>query len=200
MTSRAAWVAGSLAAAFAVAGPLALACGAGEVPGSSDSTPWEALRRPLRIPAHESGCLKTHGRPANSLSSQFGYAFALGHGPVYPVPATDPIYEPNAPQGAIRAEPAAPAGWFGYKVLWIAPPDYEGRILVRGARLGDLSELRFETDSDALATELRLSASREEERWHNWPTTSKVRHSGCYAYQIDADDFTQVLVVRVQIR
>jgi hypothetical protein len=198
VTGRAARVAGSFAAAVAAAAPLALACGAGEGPPAPDS--WGALRRPLRIPAGGSGCPKTDGRRANSLSSQFGYAFALGHGPIYPVPATDPIYEPNDPDGAIRAEPAEPAGWFGYKVLWIAPPDYEGRILIRGARLGDLSELRFEADSGPLAPELRLSSFREDARWHNWPTTSKVRQAGCYAYQIDADDFTEVVVVRVETR
>jgi hypothetical protein len=195
---RAARVAGSFAAAVAAAAPLALACGAAESPPSPDSTSWEALRRPLRIPADASECPKTHGRPANSLSTQFGYAFALGRGPVYPVPATDPIYEPNEPEGAIHAEPSSPAGWFGYKVLWIAPPHYQGRILVRGAHVGDGLELRFEADTDLLATELRLSAAHEETRWHNWPTTSKVREAGCYAYQIDTEDFTEVVVVRVQ--
>jgi hypothetical protein len=88
-----------------------------------------------------------------------------------------------------------PAPWGGRKVLWVGDPAFHGLALVRGHQLDGLNEVRFNAGADP-PPELRLDSSAPDNTtggWNNWPSYTRVRAPGCYAYQVDGPDFTLVL-------
>jgi hypothetical protein len=147
---------------------------------------WAALRqRPLHLPTVTPGSPCPIG-PARIVSPAFGTA--LGSGPLYPV---------GLGAGAVLAYGSAgfPAPWGGQKVLWVGDPAYHGVGLVRGHQLDGPNEVRFNEGADP-ATELRLDSSMPNNTtggWNNWPSYTRVRAPGCYAYQVDGPDFTLVI-------
>src|SRR5207253_3597393 len=111
---------------------------------------------------------------------------------VYPVGfSSDGVYYYR---GAVQE-----GGWDELKVLWIASPGYHGPVLVRGHQIDGSNELRFERGADP-PTELLLDASGDANRlgsgWGNWPTYTRLRAPGCYAYQVDGSTFSEVIVFK----
>jgi hypothetical protein len=158
---------------------------------SPSGDPWAALRaRPVRLPtvAPGSTCPVVPGR---TVSPDFGPA--LGDGPLYPVGF--------GTEGAARLEGAVvEGGWYFIKVLWVADPVYKGPALVRGGRIDAAGEVRFEQGANP-ARELALDPGAGLSggtTWPNWPTYTRVRGPGCYAYQIDGTTFTRTVVFRVE--
>jgi hypothetical protein len=144
------------------------------------------LRRPLHLPHVAPGapCPISHA-DATVDFARFGVARGLGHGPAYPI---------GMPRGVLVVVPAsgADAGsdWAGQKVLWFVRPRYGGRVLVRGRRLDGPGLVRFGRGS-VPATELLIPAGTMER-----PSFTRVRASGCYAYQIDGTSFSRTIVFR----
>lgn len=112
------------------------------------------------------------------------------------------------PVGAARGlqfiypvEPAQawyPSEWSGNKVAWVARKGFRGRVLIRGWRRDGSDRVRF-GDRPQPSTELRLTFSatdRGEGGWLNKGTFTRVRAPGCYAWQLDARDFTRVITFR----
>ena len=168
-------------------------------PGSQSATPvvtpqpadeWSALRqRPLNLPTVTPGspCPTSGGK---SVSPDFG--IALGDGPVYPV-----AFYPDGTYyyaGALQE-----GGWYLLKVLWIASPDYPGPVLVRGKQIDGPNELRFGEGANPQG-ELRLNTANSNNRtgagWRDWPGYTRLRAPGCYAYQVDGDTFSRVIVFK----
>jgi hypothetical protein len=152
--------------------------------------------RPLDLPRIERG-----GRcpvaPARRISPAFGVA--LGGGPAYPVLGGTVLeFQHPPPANTLFAG----SGWGGQKVLWIVDPKrYEGPLLVRGRRLDGPQELRFGTGVRPRA-ELRLDTSRPEATeggWPNFPSYTRLRAPGCYAYRVDGTDFSAVIVFEARI-
>ena len=156
-----------------------------------------SLRRPLHLPPLEAGaaCSTSHGR---SVSPAFSAAF--GPGPVYAVGLGA-----DALAGA-RVE----GGWYYVKVLWVAQPGLPGPFLVRGERIDGPGEVRFQ-DGPNPSSELPLIAIRDtngaqipataftpgQDGWTTWPTYTRVRGSGCYAFQVDGPAFSIAIVFTV---
>ena len=160
----------------------------GEPPAGGDV--WSRLHTPLNIPRIGEG----EACPADSakmVNPQVG--LALGDGPAYPVGFDrDGVYDYS---GTIEE-----GGWYLLKVLWIVDPDaYSGPVLVRGRQLDGPNEMRFGPGSSPIS-ELRLDPKEAitggEGDWPNWPTYTRVRTPGCYAYQIDGTSFTKVITFR----
>jgi hypothetical protein len=156
---------------------------------SGDS--WAALRaRPVRLPtiAAGSSCPVV---PGKTVSPHFGPA--LGDGPLYPAGF--------GTEGVARLQGAnQEGGWYFIKVLWVADPVYKGPALVRGGRIDAPGEVRFEGGPDP-ARDLPLdpgTAISGGGSWPNWPTYTRVRGPGCYAYQIDGTTFTRTVVFGVE--
>jgi hypothetical protein len=86
-------------------------------------------------------------------------------------------------------------GWYYVKVLWVADPRYAGPALIRGRQIDGSDELRFEWGSEPAAelwfTELNGTT---DDGWRDQPSYTRVRAPGCYAYQVDGLDFTEVIV------
>jgi hypothetical protein len=174
---------------IAVAAPVVVAgCVLPPVPTAPPATPtagpWDALRRPLQMPALAPGA-PCPVSPAASVAPAFGPA--LGPGPVYPVFDADSTF---------TATPDLfPAPWLGRKVLWIAAPAYSGPVLVRGRQLAGPDEVRFGTGPAPVA-ELQLdtaTGSGSAAPWRDWPGYTRVRGPGCYAYQVDGSTFSIVI-------
>ncbi len=158
----------------------------------SNGVDWSELRRPLRIPRLASGapCPVT---PARTVSRAF--ARAQGNGPVYPVGAAGGLRFIYPVQ---RSQLWYPSRWSGNKILWVARPRLNSRVLIRGRRLDGPQALRFENGS-LPAAELRLELGSDdvgENGWLEYPSYTRVRAAGCYAWQVDGADFSKVIVFR----
>ncbi len=149
--------------------------------------PYASLRaRPLKLPVLAPGqsCPRASGR---IVSPSFGPA--LGNGPVYPVGlGTEGIYDLAGAQEE--------GGWLYAKVLWVGSPDLRGTpVLIRGRQLDGAGELRFERGPDP-ANELRLHVNGrtpDANGWIDWPSYTRLRGPGCYAYQVDSADRSLVI-------
>jgi hypothetical protein len=159
-------------------------------PASAETVDWDSLRRPLNVPTLDEGalCPRSEGK---RFTPQLGWG--LGDGAVHPVfPGPDGVF--NYGIGGGRED----AGWYYYKVLWAATADYPGPILVRGHQLDGPHEVRFDEGADPPA-ELRLGTDDGglivgAPGMRNWPGHTRVRAPGCYAYQVDGLDSSEVIV------
>ena len=153
---------------------------------------WSRLERPFHTPtiAPGAGCPTSPRDPRGDLS-RIGYVGpAWGTGPGYPVIGFDqnkPVLyydDPIPPQSVIYG-----SKWFGQKVLWVVDRQaYQGPILVRGRQVDGMNALRFGL-SLVPVPEITISA-----RANDWPSTTRVRSRGCYAYQVDGATFSSAIV------
>ena len=132
--------------------------------------------------------------PAAVVSRDFGRA--QGAGPVFPVGASLALsfLYPVRPSQASWY----PSAWSGQKVLWVAQSSYRGPVLIRGRRLDGPHELRF-GDGSSPVRELRLArneAATDSWMGRQWPSYTRVRAPGCYAWQVDGRGFSRVIVFR----
>jgi hypothetical protein len=155
------------------------------------------LRRPLRLERLRAGeaCPITRAFAATA-----DFYRPLGRGPVYPAI--------TASRGAVHLPSRASHGvfagsaWSGFKVLWVAQPSYQGPVLIRGRRLDRPGAVGFglgivPNDELQLPPGDRAGAPPSPHGWRNWPSTSRARSPGCYAWQIDGTGFSRIVVARV---
>ncbi|MGH2914070.1 MAG: hypothetical protein ACRDMX_03695 [Solirubrobacteraceae bacterium] len=139
---------------------------AGTVPAS--------LRRPLAIPADDGGPCPVSFR---------------ADGPVSPDPG--PVLGARSFQGS---------AWDGAKVTWTATPAYAGPILIRGRMLGGGGAVGFGGDVTPYDELQLLDAGRNApgvaRGGRAWLTYTRFPGPGCYVYQVDGTDFSEVLVFR----
>jgi hypothetical protein len=148
------------------------------------------LRRPLQLPrpAPRAPCPISE---SHELSSDF--APGLGQGPVYPLQGPTLRYIRGG-----RFPRQFPRPWGGQKVLWVTSPDYAGPILIRGHQLSGRWWLGFDGAGGRPYAEMRLlkPTANPGHVWRQFPSYTRVRARGCYAYQIDGTNFSTVVVFR----
>lgn len=154
----------------------------------------EALRRALHIRRLAAGA-RCPVSPSKVVSSQLGPA--MGRGPVFPV---------GLAGGDLGIAPPSPgtqfagSGWGGNKVLWAIAPRYRGPVLIRGMRIDRPGGVGFDVGSSTNMrpySELDLwPADPTEHGWRSFPSHTRLRAAGCYAYQIDGTNFSRVVVFR----
>ena len=157
---------------------------------------WSTLRaRPVKLPYLDSTptCPSTK---AGTVNPNFGPV--LGDGPVYPIG-----FDTNGAYNFSGTNQKS--GWYYLKVLWTADPArYSGPILIRGHQIDGPNELRFgsganpslELHLDPANSTIGSGTASDPNNWPDWPTNTRLRASGCYAYQIDGTNFTTVLTFR----
>lgn len=170
--------------------PLATPTEAPPPPSPSATAPVDVqavLHRPLHVPTLAAGSA-CPSDPAHSVSPDFGPA--LGAGPIYPVIG-------QLVNGVLRGwQVKEDGGWYYIKVLWIGSPDYKGSVLIRGHQIDGPNEMRFESYADP-ADEIAFPAGgggSTPHNWRNWPSYTRLRDPGCYAYQVDGLDFSYTII------
>jgi hypothetical protein len=142
----------------------------GDCTGSVPSS----LRRPLLLPAADGGpcpvTLRTTGPVFPSTGTQVGMTSFTG------------------------------SSWLGTRVTWAANAGYTGPVLIRGGEIGGGGAIGFgggHTPYDELQL---LDAGRQApavvDGGRAWLSYTRVRSSGCYAYQVDGTSFSEVVVFR----
>ena len=166
-------------------------------PGCISGGVPQAVRRPLKFPVIKPGD-RCPISPRHKVSPATGPG--LGDGPVYPVlprgglPIQHPPFSPN--------HQFAGSEWGGEKVLWVSDPAYTGPILIRARQIDGPNPVRFDRDPAKLLTELQFPPEYSQNYsggWRNFPSHTRLRVPGCYAYQVDGADFSDVIVFRAKI-
>jgi hypothetical protein len=155
----------------------------------------DALRRPLELPSLQSGeaCPTTSGQHFDN--GQFG-GTVLGHGPVQPLlaPATN-ADRSQAEQGVLVLRATERPGWYAIKTLWFSSPDYQGPVYIRGHQLNGTHTPVFGEAPSLIDPQMGPGATLNGTGgWRTWPGATWLRTPGCYAWQIDGIDFTEVIV------
>jgi hypothetical protein len=140
------------------------------------------IRRPLHLPKLARGA-QCPVSPRRVVNPEYGAG--LGSGPAYPAgfDATSTLHYRGA---------SFPRPWTGNKVLWYVDPAYAGPVLVRGHQLDGKWWIGFERGRRPVS-QLRLAGGTT---WRGFPSYTRIRASGCYAYQIDGSTFSRVIVFR----
>lgn len=144
------------------------------------------LDRPLHVPtiAPGSPCPAAHG---HTVSPDYG--LALGDGPAYPIGLGE--------TGTLIIGPAhnfSSQQWGGNKVLWaLDTTHYDGPVLIRGHQIDGPNELRFGF-GDIPPLQLWITPNPGDDGWIGLPSYTRLRATGCYAYQIDGTSFSKVII------
>ena len=155
----------------------------GEVP--------QELRRPLHLPTlpRNGRCPTTPG--VRFDNGQFG-GIALGRPPVLPL------------VGAVRRDTTSGAiafrrrgRWWSAKTLWFSQPRYQGPVFIRGRKLGGGGKIVFGERPSLFDPQLPPEPTLNgTDGWREWPGATYLRSLGCWAWQIDGPDFSNVVVFR----
>jgi hypothetical protein len=136
-----------------------------------------SLRRPLLLPDDDGGpcpvTLHVDGPVAPSTSTEVGFISSIG------------------------------TQWAAARVTWMASGSYAGPILIRGRQIDGDGAMGFgqgRTPYDELQL---LDAGRQAPAMADggraWLSSTRITASGCYAYQVDGTDFSEVIVFRAVI-
>jgi hypothetical protein len=163
-----------------------------------DATVADLRERPLHIESLAAGAACPTSR-LRKTSPEYGPG--LGDGPVYPLGFSKRgvlrfSYPP--PKNSIFAGSA----WGGQKVLWVSDAEYGGPILIRGHQIDGLNPLQFGQGSAELLRELAFegpSADNYIGGWRDFPSYTRLRAPGCYAYQVDGAAFSDVIVFKAAL-
>lgn len=161
--------------------------------------PWAILRRPLQTPSLPpvDHCPALTARAVTIDSVDIGHV--LGTVPLF---AKGGLTSADTDQGFGTLSPSGD-GEVGYKTIWYGHPDYDGPLLTRGVQLDGSSAVQFDGMGSVDGRELRLTsdnAGRDQAApgWRLWNTRTIVSQPGCYAWQIDGETFTTIIVFVVQ--
>jgi hypothetical protein len=143
-----------------------------------------SLRRGLHLPSLGAG----GACPVSAVAASAGYAGpAVGSGPVYaaqpsPLPITSFIN----------------SAWDGARVTWVASPSYTGPVLIRGGKVSSSGPIGFGEghvpDDELQLLTASTKSSGEPPGAREWPSFTRMRSAGCYAYQVDGTNFSEVIV------
>jgi hypothetical protein len=194
-------LAGAAALASAAVGLAGCNEGSSASPATSvarEETVADLREHPLHIESLAAGAACPTSR-LRTTSPDFGPG--LGDGPVYPVGFSKRgvlrfAYPP--PKNSLFAGSA----WGGQKVLWVGDPKYSGPILIRGLQVDGPNRVQFGQGSGALLRELAFAAESADNwsgGWRNFPSYTRLRAPGCYAYQVDGAGFSDVIVFRASL-
>ena len=153
---------------------------------------WMGLRgRPLDLPHVEPGaaCPVTPRQPRASKPPSAHDYYVLGNGPIYPnVTALGEDTSIRLKPHMLRAN-----GWYVEKVPWLNDSSYVGPVLIRVRQLDGNSEAQMDMENERPRPDVALDAAAPG---YFWPGATYLRGPGCYAYQVDGNGFSYVLVFK----
>ena len=144
--------------------------------------------RPLHFPNLATGARCPVSRIDRRIDfAAHGVGAGIGPGPAYPIGLSDGVLELVWNTTEFRG------AWGGQKVLWWVRPGFRRtNVLVRGGRLDAPGRVRFERGA---LPPLELRVPRGTGR-AGYPSYTRLREPGCYAYQIDGTGFSRTIVFR----
>ena len=156
-----------------------------------DNPAFDSLAaRPVTMPSASGGQCSVS--PAQLLSPAQPYV--LGDGPLYPAGL-------NSSAVLLIAEAPVGGEWLGNYVTWLAPPWFSGKALIRGGRIDAAGALGFDyapvVPREPTSTRLQLdteSTSPDPDGWWQWASYARMMEPGCYAFQVDTDADSYVIV------
>jgi hypothetical protein len=166
----------------------------GAPPGLVSPTPADDLRRPLHLPKVKAGrrCPVSPGHIWAPATGQH----VNGRGPAFLV---------SLESGTVRMNFSFPdeQGWYAQKTPWVISREYDGPLLVRGARLDRRGPVRFARGYGEHLRGLYWDAGADQSlvrdpTYRFLASSTLVRSRGCYGFQVDGDSFSRVIVVRVR--
>jgi hypothetical protein len=174
------------AIAFAVAG-------ASVAPAASSSVTSGAPHRPLHLPHLSLGKRCPISLSQTARWGTDGLQALTGRGPVYLI---------GGGRISIALSARDRLGWQGQKTPWAVRRSYDGPILVRGARIGRIGQVRFAYGYGDHLRELQWDAGADQglppdPHFRFLASETLFRAAGCYAYQIDGTSFSEIVVIRV---
>lgn len=162
----------------------------------AEGGPESLLSRPLHFPSLGPGgsCPASQGTTFNT----FFVGIALGSGPVRVLLADSG----DILHGRVNIVPyAAVRGWFALQTLWFSLPGYNGPFVVRAKRLGEASStIEVQPGGDGLTPgsgPLVVPAGptiNTKDGFRTVPGSTWVTAPGCYAWQVDGRNFSEVIV------
>lgn len=172
--------------------------------------------RPLKLPQIAPGaqCPVSIGSD-DVVSSAHEYIFGaggyfFGSGPVYVGLAWKPRNRAEARFELIEDMPRVSQG-YRLKTPWVMEPEYEGELLVRGARIGPAGTrpILFRVPQQPVGPAMVLrskvpgtyvppaQARQVDAVWGFWPTSMFIPEPGCYALQMDTKSKSDIVVFEV---
>jgi hypothetical protein len=88
----------------------------------------------------------------------------------------------------------AGSAWGGNKILWVVAPR-AGTATVRGHEVGGSGKVGFGLARNP-TLELVLRASRGASEWSAFPSMTRVRQPGCYAFEVTSGPTTETITFR----
>jgi hypothetical protein len=169
--------------------------------------------RPLRMPrTPRRTCRMTPSlSPATETVPGRPGEAALGDGPVYAAFPGIPRLLDAFPR---EMSGLAPSSWGSGETVWISAPEYRGAVLVRGRRIDAPGRIGF-GPAAMPSGDFRLPAGRWDERtddvrpswthavrsgWRFAVGKTRIRADGCYAFQIDGESFSDVIVFGAKLQ
>lgn len=162
--------------------------------------PWAHLFRPLQLPSAErDDCPSTV-----SASELENIGPILGDGPIYPAfLGTEGRFGVRFDDESVEPVTVDGTQWWGKKTLWLSDDAYKDIALVRGGRIDAPGGLLFYPgDGPDMTSDMRLTregwvSGGSPAGWREWNSGVFFAAPGCYAFQIDGQDFTDTVVVEV---
>jgi len=151
-----------------------------------------ALKRRLRLPTVQAGrpCPASAGV---SVNNSFFVGVALGRGPVHPIPAADGDLRHGV---VVLSSHTGRPGWLAFKTLWFSEPSYQGPFVIRAKRLDGSGPVAFgETPTLAPLVVPAGETLNSGAGYRTAPGGTWVKTPGCYGWQIDGLNFSNVIVV-----
>jgi hypothetical protein len=109
-----------------------------------------------------------------------------------------PAFVAPAKRGVLSFTPyRGRPGWYSAKTLWFSTPDYRGPVFIRGRRLDRYGRIVMGEGPSLIDPQLPPDNNPNGTRgWRQWPGATWLRFPGCYAWQVDGDDFSTVIVFK----
>jgi hypothetical protein len=138
-------------------------------------------------------CPNSPQQVAHDLSPSFGNGPAVGAGPVYALMG-------EMQEGVLRYSVSYSRshykdGWAQSKVLWMAKPTVAGSVVVRGRQIDGNNWIGFgkaEDPESVLQWEIGSQGG-----WGSLPSEIRILAPGCYSFQADSQQGTQVISFQV---
>lgn len=180
----------------ACAGPASIGClstPSGPIPA--------ALNRPLHFPVLRPGqhCPASSGRPV-TIGQDTGTE--QGNGPVRLLTGAS-----RRGVAGLLAHTNAPP-WLGLKTTWFSMPGYQGPFVIRAKRLGRQGPVAQGGIPPVIAplvvppgpTITTVPRSDGQPGYREVITVLSVRSPGCYAWRVDGLRFSEIIVIRADLR